>query len=637
MLENAANALVTELTKRLVPVIKEAEAEIKQFLGVGLNTYLKKQVDKYSKIKTLLRGNTPTFLYDIYYPLKLVSSSRNIESEKTDDDIDTGDIGRLLDAYNYLTLIGDAGSGKTTLVKHLFLNTITTQYAIPLLIELRYLNEYEHSFEDYIIEKIFENRLAENHKILNRLLEQGEFVFFLDGYDELNSNVKHIVTQKLNSFINLYHRNKFVLTARPYSEAEHLSLFTNLYVKRLGLRNKDIEVFVKKQLQNELELAEKIVVSISVSAAPFIFSFLRNPLLLSLYILTYQSDASIPDKKYIFYRRVINALFSEHDSKSKLGFVREKRSNLSQEQLEDVLKSFCFVSFFEAKYDWDYDYAVNLLSKIKDKKNIDFDIHNFIYDLKASVSLWVEDNGILAFAHRSLQEYFSALFIKNVNIETKSKVYEKLQAAEMYDVSGAKQINLRNILSLLLEMDRYHFTQCFHLPLITNLYSKITDDSDVSLIKSIIQLFINSIDVVLNNPENVNPTIYPRDLLSLNVNIYRSLYIDIDDIPVRESFPQKFYTVLRHFSEDGYTDNRMIREYIDSRKNQLPVKVYPDKMECVTIDTNINIPEPIIQYCYEQLLSDMRAFKDKIEKLITINSDYLASSKKSDADIIDLI
>ncbi len=167
-----------------------------------------------------------------------------------------------------------------------------------------------------------------------------------------------------------------------------------------------------------------------------------------MYILTFQNNAEIPDKKYIFYRRVINALFSEHDSKTKLGYVREKHSKLSnQEKFEEVLRElFSFLSFFSSQYDFDFDYIQYNLKKLKSKiKKINFDNNDFIYDLKSAIALWTEDNGIYAFAHRSLQEYFAASFIKNLNPVENEKAYSKI----LDRISGKAQIGeMDNLLSL---------------------------------------------------------------------------------------------------------------------------------------------------------------------------------------------
>lgn len=297
--------IISEFVKAIVaevkPWFKGLKDEFTFFRNDGLPKYLEKQ-HKYSYIKTLLhRGAEAVYLYDIYQPLRL-------RFDKTV--LDTNSIKELLKNKNYITIIGDAGSGKSVLMKHLLLTSIREQAGIPMLIELRDLNNWKGSLEEYIKGKVTEHQLAPNERITERLLENGKFIFFLDGYDEIQSNVKKDILISLNTFIEKYEKNKYLLTSRPYTNIDLLPLFKTYSIDRLSER--DIEQFVKKQVK-ESEFVEKIMKSIKQGKAAYIKSFLTNPLLLSLYILTFQSYSTIPDKKYLFYRRVIEALFSQHE------------------------------------------------------------------------------------------------------------------------------------------------------------------------------------------------------------------------------------------------------------------------------------------------------------------------------------
>ncbi len=511
LLDTIVTSFISELFAQSSTILGNASDEIKQFINRGLKNYLEKQKDKYSHIKTLLKGNTPVYLYDIYFHLKLKNDKHTI---------DTTSVGNLFIKSNYITIIGDAGSGKSTLVKHLFLNSISEKIGVPILVELRYLNDYNNSFEDYIYEKIFENKLSENTDILERLLSNGKFVFFLDGFDELNSVIKQKTIKSLNSFINSYHKNKFVLTTRPYSDIEHLPLFHNYSISPLNKKDGEIEAFIYKQLQNEQELAFKIVESINANKSIYIQNFLTNPLLLSLYILTFQSDSSIPTEKSIFYRRVINVLFSEHDSKTKLGYQREKLTKLNQQQFEEILKSFCFISYFESKFSWDSVYVYEKLMRIKTNfSGITFDNNDLIKDLKLALALWVDDNGIMSFAHRSLQEYFAALSIKHLNPQQNQRIYEKI-ISRFSSISNTNEVE--NFLSLLEEMDVINFKKHYILPLLYELKSSLDNSSDANLGKSFLAFFTSGINIHTKNTRRYVPSVEINDHI-----VYKAIYIHL--------------------------------------------------------------------------------------------------------------
>ncbi|MBC7946698.1 MAG: NACHT domain-containing protein [Chitinophagaceae bacterium] len=523
IIQSIVNKFIEKLEEKATTLFSGLEKEGRHFLKTGLRKYLNEQRIKYSHIKTLLRGNTPAYLYEVYYPLKLSCSGKTIETNNLD---------LIFNKSNYITIIGDAGSGKSTLVKHLFLSSIHTDFAIPILIELRSLNTGTVSLEEHVKRIISESTIAsESDSILDRLLKQGKFIFFLDGYDELKGEMKPRVLASFKSFTEKYGQNKFILTSRPYSDAENFQLFHNYHMKKLSLEEGDIAGFVNKQLLAEKELAEKILESIGRGQAEHIRSFLTNPLLLSLYILTFQSYAEVPEKKYIFYRRVIQALFAEHDSKTKLGFVRERVSGMNQEQFENLLKVFCFLSYFENRPSWDHDYICQKFKLIKEKKTLEFDNTKTIIDLKSAIALWTEDNGLYAFAHRSLQEYFAALFICELTDAEKERAYRKI--IERFS-SPRSASETENFLSLLKEMDKLQFLKSYYLPLLPELRQIVDRPTLVARGKAMCNFLINH-----GVEYKTSPALKEQDGIRLMVRdeVYKTIYIHLP-------FTQKLYNVM---------------------------------------------------------------------------------------------
>lgn len=492
MNEIALKTIIGELAKQSTPLLKGLKAEADFFFNDGLGNYLEKQRAKFTNVKTLLHRTTPVPFYDIYFPVTLSCKSKKIS---------TTSVNKVFLESQFITIIGDAGSGKSTLIKHLFLNSIEENFCIPILVELRYLNDFKGSVEEFLREKIFENRLSPTEAILTRLLDNGRFVFFLDGYDEIKSDAKESVVEKLNIFIDKYRQNRFLLTSRPYSNIELLPLFHNYTIEKLN--DSDINEFILKQ-KIEQELAEKIIRSISENKVRYIKSYLTNPLLLSLYILTFSTNSSIPSKKYIFYRRVLDVLFKEHDSITKIGYERELLTKLSQEEFEEILKIFSFISYFDGEYDFERDYLNSLLDKIKKKKTtFSFDNNKLVEDLKSAIALWTEDSGVYAFAHRSMQEYFAALYIKSIN-ENKQEAYKKIQDRLF---AKRRRVETSNFLSLCDEMDSYYYRKHMLLPALLYIRSQIDNTSENTLISSTLAFFFKSISIQLSDAEDHNTSI----------------------------------------------------------------------------------------------------------------------------------
>jgi hypothetical protein len=391
------------------------------------NRLLEYQVEEYKRnyySKTILHRAEPKPLNEFYQPLFISQADIKGSTKR----ISTSSAKKLLNKYNYITIIGNAGSGKSTIVKYLFTNCYTEGFKIPIKVELRYLNEFKGTINDYIFNEIFQfQKLGFSSSIIDRLLSSDSFVFFLDGYDELNSSIKSITTKNIDSFVQKYPGNKYVITSRPYTSIDLLPLFTNFYV--CDLEMSEIGAFVKKQIpSNENELAEKIIKAINKAENRSYRTFLSNPLLLSMFILTFQSYSDIPQKRSEFYDQVFDTLFSIHDSVSKLAYVREKLSGLSKDQFEEILQLFSFLSFFEEKFLFPSNYLTDKLDIIKSKKkNLSFDNDRFIEDLQVAIGILNKEGLDYTFPHRSLQEYFAASYISKVSDENKKLLYEKLK------------------------------------------------------------------------------------------------------------------------------------------------------------------------------------------------------------------
>lgn len=596
VLKSTIPVLIKKILDEIRPTVGNINDQTRQFFEIGLKKYLNKKFDQYSELKTLLRGNTPVYIYNIYYPLKL---------KNEDEVIETNNVANIFKNSNAVTIIGDAGSGKSTLIKHLFLNTIRTGYAIPVLVELRYLNNDENSLQEYIRNKVLEDCIAENPKILDKLFEKGKFVFFLDGYDELNTEVKSNVVKNLSEFRNKYPSNKFILTTRPYSGIEQLQRFHNYYVKELSIEDNEISEFVNTQLRDEVELRNKINESIITNSSGHINSFLTNPLLLSLYILTFKSNADIPAKKHIFYRRVIQALFSEHDSQTKVGYIRQKQSGLVQEEFETVLQLFCYLSYFESKFSWDTDFIFEKFKIIKNKSEINFENHKILKDLSSAVALWIEDNGIYSFAHRSLQEYFASLFVKQMTLEGKEIVYKKiLNRLDKNHIFFESE----NFLSLLEEMDELNFNKLYYFPLLIEIKGLLDFSSDKSLYLSFIK---KSFPKIKKSP------------VLMGISIEFS-----DDFGKLSSFREDYLIELHGI---------LIKAIKVIDKEILPIVEVVDGVKYWEISLIEEFPDYFIQATYNDALNIAISYKDALLDEIKKTKYFIEKSEKNDIDFADLI
>lgn len=312
--------------------------------------------NKIKNVKTFLFNENPVDFESIYFPLSISYAPFGQNRKRISV---PEPISNLFKSCNYIIIQGHAGSGKTMLLKHCFLSSLKTGAMIPIIIELRKLNNYKGSFSDYILEFVFNMNLAKNGTIFHRFLSQGDFIFLLDGYDELSLNTKEKRTSEIEEFVDRYFNNYYLLTARPGSNAEVLSRFRTYHM--CDLNNKEIKTFVEMHtsLMSEEEdeckqIAAKMLSSIFSERNSSFVGYLKNPLLLSMFMLTYRLNPEIPSRKSDFYFNVFDTLYSKHDVKSKSGgYIHDRKCKLEKDDYQTILKWFSYLGYFNYRYIFD--------------------------------------------------------------------------------------------------------------------------------------------------------------------------------------------------------------------------------------------------------------------------------------------
>ena len=260
-----------------------------------------------------------------------------------------------------------------------------------------------------------------------------------------------------------------MLTSRPDAEAEALERFENYHI--CPLSPDQIEAFIHQQMELIPEgavMEDKMVKAIQ-TAGEGISAYLSNPLLLSMFILTFGYHPAIPSKKTEFYFNVFDTLYTKHDSVTKGGgYAHDKACKLERSQYVEVLKWFCYRTYFKQEYQFSRSLLQSELSDIRDRLGYDYDNDKLIYDLTVAISILVQDGLEYIFPHRSMQEYFAALLISGLPEQVRiKKVYNNF-----FFISSQNQ----NLWSLCQEINEYEFLRNFvasHLNKVTTTIEKV--------------------------------------------------------------------------------------------------------------------------------------------------------------------
>lgn len=500
------NLEVTSLITPILDGLKLASSEVKSLLEIGIPEYLHNQTDKYYYTNTFLHRAEKVRFDDIYFPVSVKYRHLLTKFDNIED---------VFEEYKFITIIGTAGSGKSTLIKHLFLNSIRSSYRIPLLIELRYLNEYSGSMSDYIYEKVLNNDLKPSKPTLSRALKKGAFLFLFDGYDEIFSKRKQQISKEIDDFVDKYPENKYLITTRPGGGIEGTERFHSFHIQDLS--NSEITDFINLLVKDE-ERKEQIKNNIEKTEVSDYKEYLKNPLLLSMFILAFENHPEIPNRKSAFYKNVFDVLYSKHDGVTKGSFPREKKTKLKREDFEEILSAFSFTTIAEGRFAFTEEYLSEKLSLIRSKKRkLDFVIEDLIFDLRTSISIMIKDGFEFKFPHRSMQEYFTASFLSKLPSEKKSKAYSRLNrifAKSSVDYS-------LNLWKLCKELDYSNYYKYFVIPEFEKALKVLKNKQGSNLLNSFFKLWDPSLFLARDNNNEKHQLLIAR-----TANLYGTLVSD---------------------------------------------------------------------------------------------------------------
>ena len=407
------NEVMTGVATNLIEdSVKGAWEKVKKFFrdmdtkdgiryGMAYEEYLRNTKNKYRKIKTLIYRHAPKELYSFY---ECIGVSYNGKT------IDTSNINNLIAVGNKIVITGSGGMGKSILLKHLFLDTIEETGYIPILIELRSLNvidEKSISLKSAIYETLVQNGFALQEEYFEYSLKEGGYMILLDGLDEVNRDRVSKVTVEIRNFSDKYNQNKYIVSSRPSDDFIGWNDFAEMSSMKLNkkqalelIKKIEFDENVKKVFYKELD--EKLYDKYE--------SFASNPLLLNIMLLTFNNNASIPDKLNDFYEQAFSTLFNMHDA-TKDSYVRDIRTGLSCEDFKTLFAYMCFKSYFRYEYEFTEVKLREYIQQAKEKfGGTQFTIDDFQEDLTMSVCMLMKDGLNYRFVHRSFQEYFAAWY-----------------------------------------------------------------------------------------------------------------------------------------------------------------------------------------------------------------------------------
>lgn len=376
-----------------------------------------------------------------------------------------------------------AGSGKSCFLKSMFINAIRNeQKLLPLFLELRKVNETGESIFQTLRTDIAIYNKKFDEENLDYLLDRDGTIVFLDGFDEVNYDLKDSYLKEINSLADRYPNLIILISSRPeYNEFTNWSLYNVTYIEPLSL-SQATEVI--RNLKYDEKIKERFTQALNSGLFTKHEGFSSNPLLLTIMLVTYEQFGDIPDKVHVFYDLAYQALFNKHDV-TKENFYRKSLSNLDMYELRNVFSLFCLATYHKQNFEISEEDCNSLLTK-----SLNYFSHNVRYEnlkseLLNNVPLLMRDGLGYCFTHRSFQEYFTAYHLTNRSV--KEQVMDKIGERYRSD----------NVINMMFNMNREVLEDTWILPKINKILnstpSKLeTFDERIKLLA----VFFNSIDSV---------------------------------------------------------------------------------------------------------------------------------------------
>ena len=450
--------------------IKIQKNQLEKKLPTLLNT-----LNNVRMVKTLWQIDHAVDVESFYCPLSIIR--KKTAKEKAEDKgrrVKKGEDGNEirikidkddnLNIKNNIVIQGTAGQGKSILLRHLFIKEFETGKRIPIFIELRRIQaddsllSHFNSFIDILGYPI-------DRDLFTFLIKTGKFGFFLDGFDEIPDNLQQRILNELEYLAAASPETQFIVTSRPNSGIEMSSIFKIVTLD--NLMGTEYEAIIYK-LSDSTDYANSLVKRIQAHESN-IGQLLLTPLLVTLLILSYKSYQVIPEQLADFYETIFELLLRRHDG-TKPGYTRQRSCKLNDHQYRQVFDAFCFESKRLEDTEFNSQQIYYLIEKAINSLGLKEDPEKYIADIKNITCLIIEEGEKYSFIHRSVQEYYSASFIKNRSDNVAKSFYEACYKTEISN-------RWHQVLSFLFEIDKYRHHKYYLIPVCKKWMGLENDDS----------------------------------------------------------------------------------------------------------------------------------------------------------------
>ncbi|MGN5149345.1 NACHT domain-containing protein [Aeromonas enteropelogenes] len=410
---NMYDSIIKKATGGLDSVVDEivnlavgkAKKKISEVFSINKLTCFKENINRIGQVKTILNPDSIVDLKDIFFNDAILFDGEKVEAFSQF-------------GAKQVLVEGGPGQGKSLYLRKLCIKEGSGSSYIPIFIEFRHL-KYEGRLKDELMNAIEDLGVKLDNSLFEFLAKSEKIVFFLDGFDEVPNKDRSRIARELETIVRTYPDLRIVVSSRPDSGMGSSFYFSKRKISPMSLNTQ--RDFVKHLYKSD-QHAENINNILSNSG--FISEVTTTPLLLTLFTITYNARQFKPDSLSEFYSLIFPTMLYRHD-RMKIGFERERKAGLTDYQMQKIFDSLSFLSLHENNSRFTTYIFQRYLCNAAKLEGLPENIEDLLIDDITSITALIVRDGFdeFSFTHKSIQEYFAAVFISRLNESKKSGFY----------------------------------------------------------------------------------------------------------------------------------------------------------------------------------------------------------------------
>ena len=182
----------------------------------------------------------------------------------------------------------------------------------------------------------------------------GRFILLLDGFDEVSLDRQDELQKQILSFVDQFPDCTVVLSSRHEQRFAGWQKFTAC--ETLPFTVHQVKELIKR-VPFDRKYRDLFVKMINVEFYSKHESFLSNPLLAIMMLMSYRENFDISTAIHLFYEQVFITLFQWHDATK--AYKRSKVFDI--DQFQRSFSMFCLLSYYREMYEFSHTEIVDLI------------------------------------------------------------------------------------------------------------------------------------------------------------------------------------------------------------------------------------------------------------------------------------